>query len=317
MADSKVTIQIDANAEDAKKALRDVGASAQDAMQRGAAAADKMAKAMEKTAKSASQTSRELKSVAVGLAGSLTRLIGDNAGERSVLGVNAGYLSSAGQGVAQGAMRGGWAGAVVGGAQGLVERYVERRRRAITDEADTNALADSLDSMRRKINAAREDAREYAAVLETIGDESRTAADRESRRAEEIKRQTRVAENAEQQARDAEERIRRAAEDAHGRPMTKDEQALVASQRQMWQDAMQRRDAALGAVEQLRGLKVGGNEPQKNERFDAAVTSLEKLGIGVNAAADNIARSSLSVQEESRDYLRQIAEQRGGAFVFQ
>jgi hypothetical protein len=167
--------------------------------------------------------------------------------------------------------------------------------------------------MRRKINAAREDAREYAAVLETIGDESRTAAEREARRAEEIKRQTRVAENAEQQARDAEERISRAASDAHGRPMTRDEQALVASQRQMWQDAMQRRDAALGAVEQLRGLKVkvSGNEPQRNERFDAAVTSLEKLGANFGTATDNLMSQGNRIAEEQLAVLREISEKTG------
>ena len=320
MADSKVTIQIDANAEDAKKALRDVGASAQDAMQRGAEAAKRMATSMDGVSKSAGRTASVLRQVATGMAGIAMQAAGGalrGAGNDK----GADYLEGAGTRGAQALIMSGFnpGAGLLGAGMGAIDTWMRREQQGREQKQAQLALADSFEEARTKADAATARIRELSAIMDGLADTTRSASERESARAAAIARYERQATVAERNMKDTEADIRRAANGIDG-PMTREQQRTAEQARRRWTANADNLASARTALDRLRGAKIteapkGGAEGQT--RFDAAVTSLEKLGIGVNAAADNIARSSLSVQEESRDYLRQIAEQRSGAFVFQ
>ena len=68
MAESKVTIKIDADAEGAKRAFAEVQSSADAAMESGARSAQKLSKSLDGVADSATVSARQIKTVAAGMA---------------------------------------------------------------------------------------------------------------------------------------------------------------------------------------------------------------------------------------------------------
>ena len=131
MADSKVTIKIDADAEGAKRAFAEVQSSADAAMESGARSAQKLSKSLDNVAESAKVSARQIKTVAAGMA-SMAAGVAAAAMRANGMDTEARYAQSASSSAVQGATMmaplGPLAmilGAAGGGALGLLKQYFE------------------------------------------------------------------------------------------------------------------------------------------------------------------------------------------------
>lgn len=322
MADSKVTIKIDADASGAKRGFAEVEAAANSAMDAGAQSAQRLSKSLDGVSDSARISARELKTVAAGMA-SMAAGLASSAMKAYGLGTEASYLGAASRGGVQGAtmmaplgpgamIAGAAGGALIGAAQNYFDREAQGKEQAAAAVELAESLAKARDEMERTYGRTEA----FAGILRRLGDESMSAADREQWRTDEIAERKREEEEASEKMVAAENAMKSFSRTISG-PMTEDQARYFARLKEDWAAANKELATARGERKALEGAKPEPEKPQTpNDRVSGEFTSLEKLGIGFNAAADSLAREGNKIAEEQLAVLHQIANVAGNGVVF-
>lgn len=323
MADSKVEIQVTANADDAKRTFADVEAAANRAMDAGARSADKLAKSLDKVSDSATLSSRQIKALAVGFAGIATGIAATalaNSGHEAAAGyLKAGIGGGMGgltQGLAFGGGKRALIGAAAGGVEGLVNYYLQRQATAEAQKEGTADTAEGLAKAREAMDAAYERTSDFEKLLKTLGETSADATSREQARKDAIEQRTREEADATERMKAAEKAMNDLSESLDG-PMTKEQEKYFAKLKEQWGDAAKDLQTARSERKTLEGAKIEKDKPENpNDRVQGEFTSLEKLGIGFNAAADSMQAEGNRIANEQLAVLKQIANVAGNGVVF-
>lgn len=336
MADSKITIDIEANAEGAKQALESLENATASAMERGAKSANKLSKSLDGVAQSAKISAREMKGVVAGMA-SMAAGVAATALKANGRDMEASYLTGASAGAVQGAGMlaplGPLAmllGALGGGGLGALRNYFDRQGQGREQSAAEMAGADALEAARLELERIEARSASFAKTLETLGDETRAVDVREAERAREIKRREEMVADARQRQIDAEERIRRNAAALDG-PMTKAQQDAARALREEWQKAGKDMAEAKAELESLRDATIEEAEAaaesvkakekegpiDRSNPFGSADYAAQKLGWnlfgGMNNPLENLERQSLDIGKQQLAVLREIARRDNAA----
>lgn len=322
MADSKVEIQISANADEAKRTLADLESAADRAMDAGANSAKKLAKSLDGVSESAKISAREIKGVVAGMAsmaaGVASSALKANGNEKA-----ASYLGGASSGAVQGAgmlaplgpiamLLGAGGGAILGALKTDYERDAQGKAEA----AAMRELAESLEKARERMAEAKERADGFAATIGRLGDASRSASEREAERAAEIEKRQRAAADATERMAAAEKALREQAARIDG-PQTEAQKKAADRLREAWADANQDLQTANGEIERLKNLSIESAKVEKaaqptDQRGDGPkLSSLEKLGANFGTATDNLMSQGNRIAEEQLAVLREISEKTG------
>lgn len=317
MADSKVTIKIDADAEGAKRAFADVQSSADAAMESGARSAQKLSKSLDGVAESATLSSKQIRAVAIGLAGVATGIAATalaNSGHEVAAGyMKAGVGGAMGgltQGLAFGGGKRGLIGAAAGGVEGLVNYYLQRQATAEAQKEGTADTAEGLAKAREEMDRAYERTNDFQKLLATLGDTAADAASRERLLADEIARRKDEEAEATDRMKAAEKAMNDLSASLSG-PMTKEQEKYFAKLKDDWSDAAKDKQTARAELKNLENQKIEKARPNfdtagtTGERFASLLSGLEKAGIGYAAngtnaiieKGNNIAAQSLAVLE--------------------
>lgn len=325
MADSKVTIKIDADAEGAKRAFADVQRSADAAMESGARSAQKLSQSLDNVAESAKVSARQIKTVAAGMA-SMAAGVAAAALKNQGMDATASYMGAASRGGVQGATMMAplgplamIAGALGGAGLGALQNYFERDAQGKEQGGAEVKAADALAKAREEIErvAARTDS--FAKALEGLGNAEADAASREQWRADEIaERQRQIEEATERMAASEKELAANGREiAAQGAPATKEQTEAAEKLRDAWARASKDLQTARAEMKALEGVKIERAKPEyASDRAQGEFTSLEKLGIGFNAHADSLAQEGNKIANEQLAVLKQIANVAGNGVVF-
>lgn len=323
MADSKVTIKIDADAEGAKRAFADVQRSADAAMESGARSAQKLSKSLDGVADSATTSAKQIKAIAVGLAGVATGIAATalaNSGNEAA----AGYLKSGvggalgglTQGLAFGNRKSALLGAIGGGVTGLAQYYMERKERGEEQKEGVGDTVESLAKAREEMDrvAARTD--NFQKLLQTLGDTTADAASREKLLADEIEKRKQGEDGAREKMKAAEAAMKSFQGTLDG-PMTREQEKYFQTLQEDWKNAAKELQTNRAERKTLEGQKIEKEKPEyANDRVQGEFTSLEKLGIGFNAHADSLAQEGNKIANEQLAVLKQIANVAGNGVVF-
>lgn len=325
MADSKVTIKIDADAEGAKRAFAEVQSSADAAMESGARSAQKLSRSLDGVADSAKVSAQQIKTVAAGMA-SMAAGVAAAALKNQGMDATASYMGAASRGGVQGAtmmaplgplamIAGALGGAGLGALQNYFERDTQGKEQGGAEVKAADALAKAREEMERV--AARTDT--FAKYLEKLGDAELDAASREQWRADEIAERQRQIEEATERMASAEKELAANGREiaAQGAPATKEQTEAAERLREAWARASKDLATARAEMKSLEGVKIERAKPESsNDRVQGEFTSLEKLGIGFNAHADSLAQEGNKIANEQLAVLKQIANVAGNGVVF-
>ena len=298
MADSKVEIQVTANAEQAKRTFADVEDAANRAMDSGARSADKLSKSLDGVSKSAEYSARQIKGVVAGMAGMAAAVASSalkDAGHEtaaSYIGAAAGGAQSLAGALAPlggGAML---AGAAIGAGVGVARNYFEQDAAGDRQVDAMLKLADALKKAREEAEAADERTRAFARTMELLSDTSKDADAREKVRAERMKSLQDEIDKAAKRMEFAEGKLRENAHHGAGETMTKEQEEYAASLDQLWKDSARSLATARGELRTLEGAKVEkgaekGALGYANDRVSEVLSGLEKAGIGYAAIGAN------------------------------
>ena len=299
MADSKVTIKIDADAEGAKRAFAEVQSSADAAMESGARSAQKLSKSLDNVAESAKLTNQQIKALTTGLAGAA---VGIAAVALKDYGMDkeASYLSAAGSKAMQwgsmGAMAGGFygmiGGATAGAAVGAIQNHFERDRIGKEQAEGVGDTVESLAKAREEMDRVAERTDNFEKLLKTLGDTTADAASREKLLADEIEKRKQGEDGAREKMKAAEAAIKSFQGTLDG-PMTRDQEKYFQTLQDDWKNAAKELQTNRAERKTLEGQKIDKDKPSYDaagtnaERFGSLLSGLEKAGIGFAALETN------------------------------
>lgn len=325
MADSKVEIQVTANAEDAKRTFADVEAAASRAMDAGAQSAQKLSRSLDGVAESAKISARQIKTVAAGMA-SMAAGVAASALRNQGMEATASYAGAASSGAVQGATMMAplgplamIAGALGGGGLGALKNYFDRDTQGKEQGGAEVKAADALRKAREEMEAVSARTETFARILERLGDTEADATSREQWRADEIAERQRQIEEATERMAAAEKELAANGREiaAQGAPATKEQTEAAERLRDAWANANKDLQTARAEMKSLEGVKVERAKVESNnDRVAGEFTSLEKLGIGFNAAADSMQAEGNRIANEQLAVLKQIANVAGNGVVF-
>ena len=222
MADSKVEIQVTANAEQAKRTFADVEDAANRAMDAGARSADKLAKSMDRVSESVKGTetnlrgaTRALAGMAVGIAASALNRPGedDSAGAAYLKG---GVMS----GLSAGLMSKNLFVGLAAGAYGVYDTYQQRKAKGEEQAQGVRDAAGNLAKAREEMDRVAERTDAFEKLLATLGNTEADAASRASVLADEIQKRKQGEADATERMKAAEAAMKEFASTIDG-PMTK------------------------------------------------------------------------------------------------
>lgn len=301
MADSKVEIQVTADAEQAKRTFADVEDAANRAMEAGAQSAQKLSKSLDGVAESAKVSAREIKVVAAGMA-SMAAGVAASALRNQGMEATASYAGAASSGAVQGASMmaplGPLAmilGAAGGGALGTLKNYFDRDTIGDEQAAGVRDFAKGLEETAAAVNRAQERTDAFQKTLDALSNTSADAASREKMRADEIKARDEEIAGAEARMKGATDAMKTFAATIDG-PMTKEQQEYFNQLKKDWENASRDLATARSEKKSLEGAKVEKDKPEyENNRIGNLLSGLEKSGIGfaaleTNAIADKHAK---------------------------
>ena len=328
MADSKVTIKIDADAEGAKRAFAEVQSSADAAMESGARSAQKLSKSLDGVAESAKVSARQIKSVVAGMA-SMAAGVAASALKASGYDTAASYLGAASSGAVQGASMmaplaaipgvgvGAMAvGAAGGAAVGAAKNYFDREAVGKEQAEGVGDTVESLAKAREEMDRVAERTDNFEKLLKTLGDTTADAASREKLLADEIEKRKQGEDGAREKMKAAEAAMKSFQSTIDG-PMTKDQEKYFQTLQEDWKNAAKELQTNRAERKTLEGQKIEKEKPEyANDRVQGEFTSLEKLGIGFNAHADSLAQEGNKIANEQLAVLKQIANVAGNGVVF-
>ena len=328
MADSnsKVTIKIEADAEDAKRALENLASAAEKSMDSGANSAKKLKKSLDEVGKSAELSAQQIKGVVAGMA-SMAAGVAASALKANGREKEASYLGAASQGAVQGAGMlaplgpGAMvAGALVGGGLGMVKNLAERHAQGEAEAAGMRDLADALEKARETMDAAQKRADAFAGTMERLGDVSRTTNEREAEREKEIARRREEIAAATDRMTKAEEALRQQAANIDG-PQTEEQKKAADAIREAWAKANQDLSTAKAELDRLADAKIQAAKPADLKPLDQRgdgpkLSNIEQLGASFGSAADNLAREGNRIAEDQLAALLHIEQKVGAPAAF-
>ena len=293
MADSKVTIKIDADAEGAKRAFAEVQSSADAAMESGARSAQKLSKSLDNVAESAKVSARQIKTVAAGMA-SMAAGVAAAAMRANGMDTEARYAQSASSSAVQGATMmaplGPLAmilGAAGGGALGLLKQYFEDDAIGNQQKEGVGNAVESLAKAREEMDRVAERTDDFQKLLQTLGNTTADAASREKLLADEIEKRKQGEDGAREKMKAAEAAMKSFQATIDG-PMTKEQEKYFATLQEDWKNAAKELQTNRAERKSLEGQKIEKDKPEyEADRVSEVLSGLEKAGIGYAAIGAN------------------------------
>ena len=289
MADSKVEIQVTANAEDAKRTFADVEAAANRAMDAGARSADKLAKSMDRVSESVKGTetnlrgaTRALAGMAVGIAASALNRPGEDESAGAAY-LKGGVMS----GLSAGLMSKNLFVGLAAGAYGVYDTYQQRKAKGEEQAQGVRDAAGNLAKAREEMDRVAERTDAFEKLLATLGNTEADAASRASVLADEIQKRKQGEADATERMKAAEAAMKEFASTIDG-PMTKAHEKYLATLDEDWKAAA--KDLATNRAERksLEGQKIEKAKPEyEADRVSEVLSGLERAGIGYAAIGSN------------------------------
>lgn len=313
MADSKVTIKIDADAEGAKRAFAEVQSSADAAMESGARSAQKLAKGLNDASDSAKDLTR-------GMNRAVSAIAGVAAGLATIAASRTGG-DSAGADYLKGSLIPGLSAAImaknpyVGGAValgGAVGTYFDRQERGRQQKEGVGDTVESLAKAREEMDRVAERTDNFEKLLQTLGNTTADAASREKLLADEIEKRKQGEDDAREKMKAAEAAMKSFQATIDG-PMTRDQEKYFQTLQEDWKNAAKDLQTNRAERKQLEGQKIEKDKPNydqtgtSNEKLGSLLSGLEKAGIGFAALATNTTNAKQAMGAFVSDY------QQGGA----
>ena len=297
MADSKVTIKIDADAEGAKRAFAEVQSSADAAMESGARSAQKLSKSLDGVSKSAQVSAGEIKAATRALAGMAIGLAANHVfGAGGNDSATAAYMKGAlGPGIMAGvATMNPFVGLGVG-ALGAANTYFDRKEEGERQAEGVGDTVESLAKAREEMDRVAERTDNFEKLLKTLGDTTADAASREKLLADEIEKRKQGEDGAREKMKAAEAAMKSFQGTLDG-PMTREQEKYFQTLQEDWKNAAKELQTNRAERKTLEGQKIEKDKPEyENNRLGNILSGLEKSGIGfaaleTNAIADKHAK---------------------------